>query len=130
MAEISLEENTIISWLSWQFYQMPRFLFKVWNNYFIFVTNFFSLSLLLKTFFAPWRKYRWSYPKGLDVGAFFSTLISNIFSRFLGALMRVVLIITGIFFQVFIAIFGAVAILLWYAVPFIIIGGVIVSIVY
>jgi len=102
---------------------MPRFLLGVWKNYILFALNYFSLSILLKSFFAPWRKYKWGYPRGFDIGEFFSTFISNAFSRFLGALMRIVLIVVGVFFQIFVVFAGLIIFLLWMLVPLIIITG-------
>jgi hypothetical protein len=116
-------QNIIFSWFLWQFFEMPKFLLGVWKNYILFALNYFSLPLLLKSLFAPWRKYRWSYPKGLNIGEFFNTLISNTFSRFLGALMRTVLIIIGVVFQVFVVFAGLFVFLLWVLIPFIIIAG-------
>jgi hypothetical protein len=121
--ENSSKQNILSMWLFWQFYEMPKFLLQIWNNYFIFATNYFSLTLLLKTFFSPWRGYRWKYPRGLDLQEFFNTLISNTFSRILGALMRIVLIITGIFLQIFVAVFGLIVFMAWLLVPFIVIAG-------
>lgn len=118
-------KNIFTEWLLWHFYQVPRFLLQVWENYILFALNYFSLPTLLKSLFAPWRRYKWNYPKAFDVGEFFSTLISNIFSRFLGALMRVVLIIFGILFQIFVILSGAIIFLLWIFVPFIAIAGII-----
>lgn len=119
----SNKQNIFSLWLRWHFYEMPKFLFEVWNNYILFALNYFSLPILLKSLFSPWRKYRWVYPKSFDVGQFFSTLISNSFSRILGALMRVVLIIVGILFQIFVVLVGLIVILFWVSVPFIIIAG-------
>ena len=79
------KQNIFVVWALWHFYEMPKFLFGVWKNYILFALNYFSFSLLLKSFFSPWRKYRWNYPKGFDVGEFLSTFISNTFSRILGA---------------------------------------------
>lgn len=121
--EANSQQNIFVEWLLWQFYQMPKFLFKVWNNYFMFATNYFSLPLLFKTFFSPWRRYKWSYPKGFDVVEFFNTLISNAVSRILGAMMRIVLIIIGICFQIFVAVAGLIIFLAWLLIPFIIIAG-------
>jgi hypothetical protein len=115
-------QNVIVLWFAWQFYEMPRFLFEVWNNYFLFALNYFSLPVLLKSLFAPWRKYKWNYPKGFNLGEFFSTLISNSFSRIIGAMMRVVLIFVGILFQVSVILIGLIIFVLWILVPFIIIG--------
>jgi len=88
----------------------------------MFATNYFSFVLLLKTFFSPWRRYRWSYPRGFNLGEFFSTLVSNIFSRIIGAIMRTFLIIAGIFMQIFVAVVGSIIFMAWILLPFIIIA--------
>ena len=121
--EASEKRDIISLWISWQFYEMPKFLFQIWNNYFMFASNFFSVKQLLKTFFAPWRKYNWRYPKGINPVEFFNTLVSNTFSRILGALMRIVLIIVGALLQVFVAIAGLIIFVGWLLTPFIIIAG-------
>ena len=121
--EISKRGNIFIEWFLWQFYEMPKFLLEVWNNYFMFATNYFSLPLLFKTFFSPWRRYRWKYPKGFDAVEFLNTFISNIFSRILGAIMRTGLIIMGILFQIITAIAGIIVFIGWILMPFIIITG-------
>jgi len=119
----SRRQNILSLWFNWHFYEMPRFLLGIWKNYILFALNYFSLPVLLKSFFAPWRKYKWNYPKSFNVAEFFSTLISNAFSRLLGALVRIVLIITGIIFQIFVIFAGLIIFLLWILIPFIIIAG-------
>jgi hypothetical protein len=121
-------ENIIVSWLVWEFYETPKFLLQVWNNYFVFTSNFFSLSILLRTFFSPWRRYHWKYPNIINIGEFLNTLVSNIFSRLLGALMRAVLIIIGIFSQLFVTLIGLIVFLGWFLVPIVIIFGLLFSI--
>ena len=117
------QDNIFSLWVLWQFYEVPKFLLQVWNNYFMFASNFFSVKMLLKTFFAPWRRYNWRYPKGFDLTEFFNTFVSNAFSRVLGALMRIVLIIIGILLQVFVAIAGLIIFTGWLLIPLIIIAG-------
>jgi len=117
------QKNIFVVWLFWHFYEMPKFLLGVWKNYILFALNYFSVPLLLKSLFAPWRKYKWNYPKGFDVGEFFSTLISNAISRILGALVRIILIAVGIFFQIFVIFAGLIFFLLWTLIPFIVIAG-------
>jgi len=124
------KENIFAVWLEWQFYEVPRFLLQIWANYFIFAVNFFSFTLLVKTFFSPWRRYRWRYPRGFDIGEFFSTLISNFFSRILGALMRVVLIVAGICFQLFVALSGLIIFIAWLFLPLIVIAGFLFILIY
>lgn len=116
-------DNIFSLWFLWQFYEMPKFLLQIWKNYLMFASNFFSVSQLLKTFFAPWRRYNWKYPANFDLKEFFNTLISNTFSRILGAGCRVVLIILGILSQVFVILAGLIIFIAWLFVPFIIITG-------
>ena len=121
--EQSKKQNIVLLWLIWHFYEMPKFLLEVWKNYIFFALNYFSLPILLKSLFAPWHRYKWKYPKVYEVAEFFNTLVSNLFSRFLGALIRITLIAVGIAFQIFVVFAGLVIILLWILIPFIVIAG-------
>lgn len=115
--------NLFMVWVLWQFEEMPRFLFEVWKNYLRFAANFFSAPLLIKTFFAPWKKYNWQYPKAFNLAEFFNTLISNFFSRILGAFLRFFLILAGILFQVLVFFAGGIVLLAWILMPFLIALG-------
>ncbi len=116
-------QNIFLMWMRWQFYEAPSFLLLAWKNYFLFAANFFSAPLLLKTLFFPWRKYNWRYPKGFDVAGFFSTLVSNVFSRLIGAVCRIFLIIFGIIFQLIVVAAGLIIFLVWLLIPFVIVCG-------
>jgi hypothetical protein len=63
------------------------------------------------------------YPRGFDVMEFLNALISNIFSRILGAIMRIILIAFGILFQIFVVFAGLIIFLLWILTPFIAMAG-------
>jgi len=114
-------QNILVEWLFWHFYDMPKFLVSVWKNYLLFGLDYFSVPLLLKTLFSPWRRYNWAYPKQISIVEYLNTFISNIVSRILGAICRFVLIILGIITQIFIVVAGIVLILLWFFIPFILI---------
>ena len=120
--ENSKKENIITMWFVWHFYEMPQFLFSVWKNYLFFMANFFSVSLLLSTLFSPWRRHAWKYPRGFDIGEYYKVFISNLFSRFMGVLMRIVLIIVGIIAQIFVVIAGIIIMVFLVLMPFIAIG--------
>lgn len=120
----------ILDWLKWHFLEMPAFLTKVWKNYLDFATNYFSVPLLLKTFFSPWKRYSWAYPKGLDFGEVFGTFISNVFSRFIGAFIRIFLILAGFAFQIFVIIAGFIVLIFWIFMPVIIFFGLLFLIAY
>ncbi len=121
--EISRRQNIIAMWLFWQFAQVPVFLFGVWGNYLRFTENYFSVVTLLKTLISPWRRMNWQYPKTIDIYQFFLALTSNIFSRFLGAMLRVILIVLGIVAYILVLIGGGVILLGWLLIPFVIIAG-------
>lgn len=123
MTNTSQKNNIFIIWLTWQFYEAPRFLLHTWKNYLTFASNYFSAPLLLKTFFSPWRRYQWDFPKNFDIGEFFSALVSNLFSIIIGMIMRTCLIIVGILLQLFVLITGAIIFILWLAMPFLAIAG-------
>lgn len=119
------KNNIFVEWALWQFVEMPNFLFAVWKNYFLFAVNYFSAPVLLKTFFSPWKKYNWQYPKNFDISLYAQTFVSNTFSRFLGALMRIALLIIGAFFQAFVAVAGFFVLLAWTMIPFIALIGLV-----
>jgi hypothetical protein len=120
----SQKNNLILTWLVWQFYEVPLFLLKAWKNYLAYAESSFSILLLVKTFFSPWRRYNWEYPKHVDVYQFFLALTSNIFSRFLGAIMRSVLIVVGALFYCATALIGLLILVAWILLPFLVLAGI------
>jgi hypothetical protein len=125
MQEVIKKENIIIEWLVWHFLEMPKFLFLVWKNYIMFAVNYFSLPLLLKTLISPWRRNAWIFPKVFDIQEYANVIVSNIFSRVIGFILRIILIIVGAIFQVLVLIIGILAILFWILIPFILIFGIV-----
>jgi hypothetical protein len=119
MQQAAQKQDIFTSWILWHFFETPKFLFEVWNNYFNYAANFFSFALLLKTFFSPWRRFVWSYPRGFDLQEYFITFVSNLISRILGAFMRIILIIAGIVLQILVAVVGLAIFLGWLLFPFI-----------
>ena len=123
MEKIAIKQNIFLQWISWQFFDVPRSILKIWRNFLLFNLNFFSIPLLLKSFFSPWKKYKWFYPRGFDIGKYFEVLISNLISRILGAIMRSFLIAIGLLIELFYFVFGFLIFFGWLDLPvFLIIG--------
>jgi len=118
-------ENILIQYLSWQFFDVPKKLIRAWKNLLLFNLNYFSIPLLIKTLFAPWRRYKMSYGRGFDIGRYFEAFISNLIFRTLGAIVRIFLIIIGLFAEVFIILAGIIVFLGWLLGPVILIYGLI-----
>jgi len=122
-----MTSNIVVSFIYWHFIERSRSLLQVWRNFLFFSANFFSTPLLLKTLFSPWRRYNWSYPRGFDVGKYFETIISNIFSRIVGAICRSAMIIAGTIFQVFVLVAGVIIFLGWLFLPVLVLAGLLFS---
>ena len=115
------QKNIISLWFSWHFFEAPRSLLSIWRNFFSFGLDFFSIPILIMTLFSPWRKYKWNYPRGFDPRGYLETFISNMFSRLIGAVCRLFLVITGVVVEVLVLVIGAITILIWMAMPLILI---------
>jgi len=118
----------LIQYLSWHFSDVPKDILRGWKNFLKFGLNYFSISSLFKTLFSHWRKYRWFYPKGFDIGKYIEVFFSNLISRILGAILRIFLIITGVLAEIFIIFAGIVIFLGWLILPALLIAGLIFGI--
>lgn len=124
----SLQQNILISYLIWYFFDVPREILRGWKNFLFFNLNYFSIPILLKTFFSHWRQYKWSYGRGFDISRYLEAFFSNLISRILGAIMRAILIFIGILSEIFIVFFGLILFLGWVFLPVFIIYGLYFSI--
>lgn len=86
----------------------------------------FSVGILLRTLFAPWRRII-TYP-GDGIGAHFRAMIDNLVSRFIGFMVRIFVLIgagvTGLIFGCF----ALLACVLWPLLPPLAIGALVWSI--
>lgn len=118
-----MNQNIFFQYLSWHFLEVPRDILGGWKNFLKFGLNYFSIPLLIKTLFSPWRRYQWAYPKGLQIGKWFEAFFSNLISRLLGAVMRIFLIFFGLLVEVFIIFSGAIIFFGWLVLPILLIFG-------
>ena len=78
--------------------------------------DYFSIDLLLRTFFSPFRQISAGQvrgPIGVQMRAFFDRLIS----RVIGAMIRLTMIIFGIVAITFYAVVGGVLVVVWGVIP-------------
>jgi len=124
MIEASQRQNTILAWISWQFFDVPKFILQTWRNFLLFNLNYFSIPLLFKTLFSHWHRYRWSYGRGLDIPRYLEAFFSNLISRILGAIMRIILIVIGLLIEIFIFFGGIIIFFGWLMLPVLLLGGI------
>jgi len=116
-------QNIFIQYLEWQFFDVPKNILQAWQNCLRFNLNYWSVPLLLKTLFSHWRRYQYSYGKGLNFKRYFEAFTFNMISRVLGAIMRSILIVLGLLTEIFVFLAGAIVFLIWLILPFLLAGG-------
>jgi hypothetical protein len=123
-----MSQNLFGQYFVWHFFDVPKELGKAWKNYLRSYFNFFSTGSLLKTLFNPWHGMVWSYGRGFSFTRYAQTIISNGFSRIVGAMIRIFLIIFGLVAEVFIFFIGAIVFLGWLFLPIILAYGFIIGV--
>lgn len=89
--------------------------------------DFFSIDLLLKTFFSPFRQISAGKVRGsLDVQ--FRAFIDRLISRLIGAMVRSFILFIGIVTILFNAVFGIIVLVFWAFVPLLPVFGLIMLI--
>lgn len=86
-------------YLTWQYGDGIREYVRAWQNIHWFLWRVFSVSLLLRTFFAPFRRTSESYSRGFDPAVIAQTFLINLVTRFVGVIVRTVLLVVALLFQ-------------------------------
>lgn len=81
------------------------------------IAEFFSITALLKTLFAPFRQDSVD-SKGAPIGYKLQVLGGNIISRFLGLMIRLILILCGVILIVLNTLLGIIVVCIWPLIPF------------
>lgn len=92
------------------------------KNYFWFLGRFFSVSEVLKSLFAPWKRLH--EEKGNLIhspGQFFGALIVNTIMRIVGFLIRTIFLAVALILTIFCACVYAVVTVCWTVLPFLVI---------
>ncbi|GEM_PF-162355 len=84
------------------------------------LADMFSVAILLRTLFSPWRRII-TYP-GAGLEAHLRAMLDNMVSRVIGLLVRVSVLLAATILFVLLAIVSALQIILWPLLPLIAIG--------
>lgn len=107
----------LLSYFIWHFAKAPNGILRIIRNYLIFCEHFFSIKLLLKSLFAPWKRITFEEGVGFSLSKYFEVIVSNLVSRFLGAIVRSVLIVIGVLAQIIVLIFGLTILIVFLFLP-------------
>lgn len=90
--------------------------------------DYFSIDLLIKTLFSPFRQISASSHVDGSIGAKFQAWLDKLISRFIGAMIRTVIILTGIIVLLATSVYGILSLIVWPIVPFLPILGLVLSV--
>ena len=94
-------------------------LLEIWKNFLVFVWQYFSIQQLLKTLFSPWhRDVSQGAWRGFHPILALQLLFDNVISCFVGAIVRMVVIIAGLLTFFLLVVLGLVVNFFWIAYPF------------
>lgn len=113
-----------VSYFAWHYSRGLRDLLVAWGNITWAVINFFSVPLLLGTFFSPWKRMEDTAPEG-DIEGFFETVVVNMLSRLVGMFIRFWLIILGVLSGLLSVLMLALLVIIWLVAPFASIAAVV-----
>ncbi len=99
---------------SWYFIELPKQIKHVWVNYLWFFEKYFAIRELFHNYAAPWKGLSFERESvGFDFGEMFYVVFSNVFSRFMGMLIRTVALAIGLLIMIMVFLAGIVAFLVW-----------------
>lgn len=117
------------NYVRWHYGRAFHDMYIIWGNFFWFLFNLFSIEVLFGTLFSPWRRMTDEYTGGLDIGAFFESLIVNMLMRVVGIVLRLSVILVGVILLAIVCILGIVGFVIWLFLPVIIFLGFVFGIV-
>ncbi len=120
----------VVDYIGWHYGAAFRSIVSIWTNLMWFAVHFFSIPMLLRTLFSPWRRVQEEYHVRNGLERFFEALVVNIMTRIVGALMRLVIILCG--FIVLVVMFAGIVafVIFWLIAPFVFAYLIFLGIVY
>jgi ABC-type multidrug transport system fused ATPase/permease subunit len=106
----------LMDFFVWYYSAAFRDMFALWLNGMWFIVHFFSIPLLLRTLFAPWRRITDTYRRG-SIEDLMETFVMNTMTRIFGAVVRSVIIFIGVVCLLVGSVALILSVLLWVALP-------------
>src|SRR3989344_162002 len=112
-----------MEYLAWHYIWGMKFYIESWFNTFSSINHYFSLGLLLRTMFAPWKRLVVvDRSPGFNIQKAFEAFTFNLISTGIGVVVRFTLFWVGIIFILFTFVGGISGLVIWTIFPFFSIG--------
>lgn len=103
----------------WHYTLGIDFYLSRWIFYVRWMLHYFSLSLLIQTLFSPWKRLvEVDKSPGFNLQRYFQTMMFNLISRGIGAVVRFSLFWVGVIGLIIVFFGGAFGVILWILLPF------------
>lgn len=102
--------------LSWWYGQGWAWIFKELQKRLKDISESFSVGILLKTLFSPWKQIQ----SQVSFRNFLQSKIDNFISRFIGATVRIGMLIAAFVSCLFVVVIGLVLVIAWPFIPLLI----------
>ena len=107
-------------YLSWHYGKALSEILTLFRTYLTFFYHFFSLPLLVRTWFSPLLRRHEEAPASLtDFEALGMALFGNLILRIVGFIFRTVIIVLGIIAELCVIVFFVILFVAWILLPFI-----------
>ncbi len=109
------------NYILWHYTKAISCIFYIIFHFTIHIIHFFSIPILLKTLFSPWRKLSENYSKRFDLVEILSSFTVNTTMRLFGAMFRITIIIMGLLLTLSFLILGLIFLIYWIVIPLLLI---------
>lgn len=104
-------------YLIWHYGRAFMEIAHVWSNLFWFTYHYFSIPQLLRSYFSPWKRMTEERGSTFNFEDLAGFVVVNLISRFIGMLLRTVIILMG-FVALFLLVIGfIVTYVFWVCAP-------------
>lgn len=122
-----MTESVSFLFIKWFFVRAPLEIVRLGRNFLAWDWQFFSIGYFVPRLFAPWHRDISDYGRGFDLSRFLHVWGWNLISRFLGAILRLLVMFVGLVVLLWIVILTISSLVIWYALPVLVPGLVIVG---
>ncbi|MEK9156263.1 MAG: hypothetical protein AAB360_03090 [Patescibacteria group bacterium] len=108
--------NLALAFFSWWYGEAYAKLFVFIKNFFVYLTDLFSVRLLFLTLFAPWKRDRLS-TEGLSLQEKFQVWTFNLASRLIGLFVKLIILFVYVLVAKVCLALAGLAVVVWLAWP-------------
>lgn len=117
-----------LSYIAWHYTVGWTDLIGFWRNIVWFFWHYFSIGLLVRSLFSPYRRMTERRQPGFVPSEVFDRIITNTIMRVVGFVLRLALIVLGVAALLLTSLLGVVSVILWSIAPAAPIASVLIGI--